>query len=184
MKLGYARISIDHESLEHQVNTLNEYGCDKIFKDDRTDKSGAGFGSLLEYARNGDIVVVTKLDRLARSIQELSQIIKEFRERGIDFITINQNINTESTNTHSFFDMVDIIAEFEKELIIERVKSGIQTARDKGVKLGRKSANHSQKEIAYEMYKKNEYTMKEIVEATGLSRATIYRFIEQKKAVE
>jgi DNA invertase Pin-like site-specific DNA recombinase len=185
MKLGYARI-IDHESLEKQVNALVEYGCDKIFTDTLSEKTGKkdGLSALLDYARQGDIVVVSKLGRLARSIQELGQITKELKERDIGFITINQFIDTETPNNYTFFDMIEIIAEFERELIIERVKSGIQTAREKGIKLGRKSANVDQKEIAYEMYCSSDYTMKEIVEATGISRATIYRYIELKKASE
>jgi DNA invertase Pin-like site-specific DNA recombinase len=183
-KLGYARIAAESDGLEEQMTALMEYGCDKIFKDDKTTKNTHedGFKAMLEYARDGDVIVVLKLDRLARSIQDLQHTTDELKARGVDFVTLSQNIDTRTRDGEVVFSWIDLFAEFERELHSERVKLGIENARDKGVKLGRSEANHSLKEKAYEMYCSEEHTMREITEETGLSRATIYRYIEKKKA--
>ncbi|WP_349410624.1 recombinase family protein [Pseudalkalibacillus sp. SCS-8] len=183
-KLGYARVAAGREALHDQVDALKEYGCNKIFTDDKTSKNTDkdGLKAMLDYAREGDVVVVLKLDRLARSIQELQQTTDELRSRGIDIISLTQNIDTLSKQKDALFDWIDIFAEFERELHSERIKLGIENAREKGVKLGRTEADLSLKEQAFEMYCSEDHTMKEIIEETGLSRATIYRYIDKKKA--
>ncbi|MGM7701288.1 recombinase family protein [Pseudalkalibacillus sp. Hm43] len=185
-KLGYARVAAGSDALEEQVDALKEFGCKKIFTDDKTTKNTYkdGLNAMLEYAREGDIVVVLKLDRLARSIQELQQIIDDLKVREIDIVSITQNINTTTDHGNDIYSWIDIFADFERELHSERIKLGIENAREKGVKLGRNEASRSMKEKAFEMYQSEEHTMREIVEETGLSRATIYRYIERKKGTE
>jgi DNA invertase Pin-like site-specific DNA recombinase len=180
MKLGYARSRVDDKSLEDQVKVLQEHGCEKIYTDHKVKSDG--LGAMLEYAREGDTVIIPKLQCMAQSIQELNELATQMNERKINLISLDQNLDTTADNGELVFQMINIIAEFEREAIIERVKSGIQNAREKGIKLGRKSADIQQKEKAYEMYFSREYTMKEITDATKLSRATIYRYIEYKKA--
>ncbi|WP_261133738.1 recombinase family protein [Bacillus sp. Marseille-Q3570] len=185
-KLGYARVAARNDALDEQVEVLEEYGCDKLFSDDRTTNNieRSGLKAMLDYAREGDIVVVMKLDRLARSIQDLQSITDELKERGIDLISLTQNIDTASENGESVFNWIDIFADFEREVHSERIRSGIDNAREKGVKLGRSEMNIDLKEKAYEMYCTGDYTMRDIVIETGLSRATVYRYIEKKKASE
>ncbi len=185
-KLGYARVAGRKDTLEKQVVVLKEFGCTKIFTDDHTTKNSerSGLKAMLEYAREGDVVIVFKMDRLARSIQELQQITDELKEREIDFISLTQNIDTSSENGDAVFNWIDIFADFEREVHSERVRSGIDNAREKGVKMGRSEADIELKENAYEMYRSGNHTMRDIVDATGLSRATIYRYIEKKKASE
>jgi DNA invertase Pin-like site-specific DNA recombinase len=119
---------------------------------------------------------------LARSIQDLQHTTDDLKARGIDIVSLTQDIDTSSEERDTVFSWIDIFAEFERELHSERIKLGIENARAKGVKLGRAEANVSMKERAYEMYCSEEHTMREIIEATGLSRATIYRYLEKKKA--
>jgi DNA invertase Pin-like site-specific DNA recombinase len=183
-KLGYARASTDKQSLDKQISFLAEMGCLKIFTDKKNNTEREGLKAMLEYAREGDIVIVYKLDRLAKSIQDLHRITNELKEREIDLISITQNIDTSAEKNGMVFHMIEVCAEFERELIVERIKAGIENAREKGVKLGRKEANRLHKEKAYEMYRSGEYTMNEITKATGIARATIYRYIEQKKSSE
>lgn len=180
-KLGYARVSADKQSLDKQVSILTEFGCRKIFTDEKNNTERTGLQAMLEYAREGDIVIVYKLDRLAKSIQDLHKITKELKGREIDLISLTQQIDTSAKEGEMIFHMIEVCAEFEKELIVERIKAGVENAREKGVKIGRKEANRVLKEKAYEMYHSGEYTMKEITQETGLARATIYRYIEQKK---
>lgn len=183
-KLGYARASTGKQTLDKQISVLAEFGCHKIFNDKKSNTEREGLKAMLEYAREGDIVIVYKLDRLAKSIQDLHRITNELKEREIDLISLTQNIDTSAEWGDMVFHMIGICAEFERELIVERIKAGIDNAREKGVKLGRKEADRLLKEKAYELYRSGEYTMKEITQATGLARATIYRYIEQKKSSE
>ncbi|RFU61274.1 recombinase family protein [Peribacillus glennii] len=183
-KLGYARASSGKHTLEKQISFLDEFGCYKIFTDNKSNTEREGLNAMLEYAREGDIVIVFKLDRLAKSIQDLHRITSELKEREIDLISLTQNIDTSGEKGGMVFHMIEVCAEFERELIVERIKTGIENAREKGVKLGRKEANRLLKEKAYELYYSGEYTMREIVQETGLARATIYRYIEQKKSSE
>ncbi|MDQ0220507.1 AlpA family phage regulatory protein [Peribacillus cavernae] len=183
-KLGYARASTGKQTLDKQISFLTESGCYKIFTDIQNNTEKEGLKAMLEYAREGDIVIVYKLDRLAKSIQDLHRITNELKEREIDLISLTQNIDTSAERGGMVFHMIEVCAEFERELIVERIKAGIENAREKGVKLGRKEANRLLKEKAYELYRSGEYTMKEITQATGLARATIYRYIEQKKSIE
>lgn len=182
-KLGYARVATGDDALEEQVTVLKDYGCDKIFTDDRSSKMNQreGLKALLDYAREGDVVIVIKLDRFARSIQDLQQTTEELRERGIHFISLTQNIDTSKDPDDAVFNWIEIFSEFERELHSERIKLGIENAREKGIKLGRTEADLQMKEKAFDMYCTEEFTMKEIVQETGLSRATIYRFIEKRK---
>ncbi|MCF6137227.1 recombinase family protein [Pseudalkalibacillus berkeleyi] len=182
-KLGYARVATGNDALEEQVTVLKDYGCDKIFTDDRSSKMNQreGLKALLNYAREGDVVIVIKLDRFARSIQDLQQTTEELRERGIHFISLTQNIDTSKDSDDAVFNWIEIFSEFERELHSERIKLGIENAREKGIKLGRTEADLQMKEKAFEMYHTEEFTMKEIVQETGLSRATIYRYIEKRK---
>ncbi len=183
-KLGYARDSTGKQTLDTQISFLAEFGCHKIFTDKKSNTEREGLKAMLEYAREGDIVVIYKLDRLAKSIQDLHRITNELKEREIDLISLTQNIDTSAERGGMVFHMIEVCAEFERELIVERIKAGIENAREKGVKLGRKEANRHLKEKAYELYCSGEYTMREITQATGLARATIYRYIEQIKSSE
>lgn len=182
MMLGYARGTTKY-SLKDQLEKLEPLGCKKVFSDE--DILGQdGLEAMLDYAREGDIVIVIALHQLARSIQDLAKVSNELNQRGIDLISLKEDIDTTRPEGNVVFKIIGAVGDFERELITERVRTGIQTARKNGVKLGRKSANKDQKEKAFEMYAAGVYTMKEITEATALSRATIYRYIEQKKAGE
>ena len=183
-KLGYVRMPPGSQALEKQIQFLEQYGCDKIYTDSQSGKNAEreGLKAMFEYARGGDVVIVHNLSRLATSIQDLRQIINELKKRDIDVISVTEDIDTSAESGEMFFRMVDMFAEFERELTSERIRTGIHNAKEKGVQLGRKEANKDMKEKAYEMYVSNMHTMKEIVEATGLSRATIYRYINQNKS--
>lgn len=182
-KLGYARASTGKQTLDKQISFLAEFGCYKIFTDNKNTER-EGLKAMLEYAREGDIVIVYKLDRLAKSIQDLHRITNELKQREIDLISLTQNIDTSAERDGMVFHMIEVCAEFEKELIVERIKTGIENAREKGIKLGRKEANSLLKEKAFELYRSGEYTMKDITQETGLARATIYRYIKKKKSSE
>ena len=143
--VGYARVSSVGQTLDVQLGKLQH--CDKIFQEKR---SGAlskrpRLRSCLEYVREGDTLVVTRLDRLARSTLHLCQIAAELERKRVDLQVLDQNINTGDATGRLLFNMLGAIAQFETELRAERQKDGIQKAKERGVQFGkRKKLNPEQ----------------------------------------
>ena len=141
MKVGYARVSSHGQSLDAQIEKLEAFGCEKIFKEKRSgatrDKRVAVNGAL-EFCREGDVLVITKLDRLARSMFDLQDIAKTLDRKGVDFIVLDQSIDTTTPAGRLTFHLLGAVAEFERDLIAERRNEGIQKAKEKGVKFGRR----------------------------------------------
>ena len=141
MKVGYARVSSHGQSLDTQVEKLTAYGCEKIFQEK---KSGASrdkreaVNAALEFCREGDVLVITKLDRLARSMFDLQDITKTLHRKGVDFVVLDQSIDTTTPAGRLTFHLLGAVAEFERDLIAERRNEGIAKAKEKGVKFGRR----------------------------------------------
>jgi len=123
-KVGYGRISSNDQTLDAQQSQLDENGCEKVFLDKHTGiaAEGARLKEVLNYVREGDSLVITSLDRLARSTYHLTKIAEELRGKGVDLIVLNQNIDTTTPTGKLFFDMLASIAEFEAEIRKEREK--------------------------------------------------------------
>jgi len=137
--VGYARVSSTGQSLEIQLDKLSKAGCTKIFHEKVSGVSGqrAKYKECLEYLREGDTLVITKLDRLARSVFELSKISNRFNTENIGLIVLDQNIDTTQPTGKLMFNMLACIAEFENDLRTERQKEGIARAKENNVKFGR-----------------------------------------------
>ena len=140
MNIGYARVSTDEQNLELQLHALKEAGCDSIFKDHGI--SGAaidrsGLTRALARAGQGDVLVVWKLDRLGRSLPHLVEVINGLRESGVGFRSLQEQIDTTSAGGRFYFHMLAALAEFERELISERTKAGMASARRRGKHIGR-----------------------------------------------
>ena len=139
MKIGYARISTIDQSLDLQIDALEKYGCKKIFKETKSAiKERPELEKMLEHLRDGDILVVWKLDRLGRSLKHLIDLVTGFREKGIEFISLNDAIDTTTAQGRLTFNIFASFAEFERELIKERTMAGLQAARERGRVGGRK----------------------------------------------
>jgi len=123
-KVGYGRINSIDQSLDDQQSKLVENGCEKVFLDNHTGMAADGprLKEVLNYVRQGDSLVITTLDRLARSTYHLTKIAEELRGKGVDLIVLNQNIDTSTPTGKLFFDMLASIAEFEAEIRKEREK--------------------------------------------------------------
>ena len=144
----YARVSTNEQTVENQINELRDYCKRKgytIYKEycdegvSGAKSSRPALNSLMQDAmkRRFDAVVVWKLDRLGRSLSHLLKTLEEFESLGIDFVAFNQNIDTTTPTGRLMFSMIGAFAEFERELIRERVKAGMQTAKEKGQHIGR-----------------------------------------------
>ncbi|MFJ7859858.1 recombinase family protein [Peribacillus sp. NPDC097206] len=181
MKIGYARVSTLDQSLDLQLDALEKAGCEKIYqekmsgmKDDRPQLK-----ELLDYAREGDVLVVYKLDRLGRSTKKLIEWSEELHENGIELVSIRDSIDTTTAVGKAMFKMLAVLAEMERDLISERTKAGLESARARGRKGGRPKKDQKQVAKAINLYKTELYTVKEIEEMTRVSKATLYREIRK-----
>ena len=186
MKIGYARVSTLEQSLDLQLDALEKAGCEKIYqekmsgmKDDRPQ-----LNQLIEYAREGDVLVVYKLDRLGRSTKRLIELSEELQERGIELVSIRDSIDTTTAVGKAMFKMLAVLAEMERDLISERTRAGLESARARGRSGGRPKKDRKDIVKALKLYDTEQYTVKEIEEITDVSKATLYREIRKRKSEE
>lgn len=189
MKVGYARVSTRDQHPEAQQDALKAAGCDEVLVDHASGKLASRpelDRALAMASRPGDQLVVTKLDRLGRSLAHLMQIASGLAEHGVDLIVLDQGIDTSTAMGRMFFHVVGAFAEFERELISERTRDGLAAARARGrVGGGRPKLRPRAVEIARRMYDevgedgKQAHTVAEIAAVLGVSRPTIYRALER-----
>ncbi|GGV40748.1 recombinase family protein [Paenarthrobacter nicotinovorans] len=183
--IGYARVSTRDQHAEAQTDVLEAAGCEKVFVDHASGTLARrpALDQMLEYVREGDTLVVTKLDRLGRSVRNLKQIAEELQERSIGLRALSQGIDTTTPGGRLFFHMLAAIAEFEHDLIVERTHDGLAAARARGRKGGRKFKMTATKiSQARAMYDSMEHTVQEIADTFGVSRPTIYRHLQSSAA--
>lgn len=175
--VGYARVSSTGQSLDVQLDKLKD--CDRVFQEKqsgRTDKREQ-LQQCLDYVRDGDIFVVTKLDRLGRSTRDLLNIVNRLESKGVQLKVLDQNLDTGTPAGKLMFTMLGAIAEFENDLRRERQADGIALAKSRGVLLGRKSK--LTKEQVDEMRQKRQrgVLIKNLMSDYGLSKASVYRLM-------
>src|SRR2546425_4160822 len=187
MFIGYARVSTQDQTLNLQKDALEKIGCSKIFTDTI---SGAaterkGLDEALEYVREGDTLVVWKLDRLGRSLKHLIETITTLNNRKIGFKSLTENIDTTTSGGKLIFHIFGALAEFERDIIRERTNAGLQAARARGRLGGRPKAKmlDSPKKVALaqSLYENKNNTIEEICKTLNVSRATLYRYIQTKE---
>ncbi|MCG7638818.1 MULTISPECIES: recombinase family protein [unclassified Alteromonas] len=182
MKIGYARISTEDQSQNAQLDALNEAGCNRVYQESFSGKSRnrPQLERMIDSLREGDIVVVQRLDRLGRSLKDLIELLDTFKQRGVQFISLNENIDTTTAIGELAFHMIGSIAQFERRLISERTKAGLDAARARGKKGGRK-AKLSPADIkkAKAMLNDPEMTKSEIAEHFNVSRPTLNKWLNE-----
>ena len=137
MKIGYARVSSQDQKLELQLDDLKSYGCEIVYKEKVSGKSKARpqLERMIDQLRNGDVVVVWKLDRLGRSLKDLIDLVSAFREKGVEFVSLKDGIDTGTATRRFTFNIFASLAEFESEIIRERTMAGLEAARSRGRKV-------------------------------------------------
>lgn len=183
--VGYARVSTQDQNADMQDDELLKAGCQKVFVDkasgvttDRPQLTAA-----LEYLREGDVLVVWRLDRLGRSLKHLVNVVADLEERGVGFRSLHESIDTTTPAGKLIFHVFAALAEFERDLIRERTMSGLAAARTRGRKGGRKPSLSPKKiQVARQMYAQGDSTVAEIAKVLGVSRATIYRHLGSDEA--
>ncbi len=177
--VGYARVSSVGQSLDVQRSKLAH--CDKIFEEKKSGTSTARprLKASLEYVREGDTLVVTRLDRLARSTLHLCQIADELKRKRVDLRVLDQNIDTSDATGRLLFNMLGAIAQFETELRSERQMDGILKAKARGVQFGQKPKLSADEVVELQRRRAEGVLIKELMKEYDLSKASVYRYLRQ-----
>lgn len=187
MDIGYARVSTSEQKLNLQKDALKEAGCAEIFTDVASGVKVArpGLEEALNYMREGDTLVVWKLDRLGRSIQHLIETVKSLKKRNIGFKSLQENIDTTTSSGKLTFHIFGALAEFEQDLIKERTKAGQKAARARG-RLGGRPQLLNNKEITKMLrhYDEKKLTVTDICKLYGISRPSFYNYLNKRKREE
>lgn len=176
MIIGYARVSTQDQNPELQVDALEKSGAEQIFQEKFTGtlRERPELSQCLRMLRKGDVLVVWKLDRLARSLKDLVEIVQDLQDRGVGFKSLTESIDTTSSGGRLVFHIFGALAEFERDLIRERTVAGLQAARARGRKGGRKPAmSDADAKKAAAMLLDPKITKTEIAEHFGVARGTL-----------
>ena len=190
MKIGYARVSTQDQRLELQTDALARCGCQQIYKERKSGKTRERpeLEKMVSQLRAGDTVVVWKLDRLGRSLRDLIDLVAEFRERGVEFVSLQDGINTATPTGRFTFNVFASLAEFERELIRERTNAGLEAAKARGKRGGRPAglskAAMEKARSARILYDSKTKTVEEIASILGIGRATCYRYLSQTASLD
>ena len=179
MTRGYARVSTSDQNLDRQQDALQKYGIDKLYceKLSGTKKSRPELDRLLKDLVEGDTVVIESLSRLGRSVKNLSELMEIFNEKNIRLVSLKETIDTTSSTGRLLFTILSSLAQFERDVLVERTNEGLAAARARGRTGGRPASNQTALQKAIALYNTKQYTLTEIKEITGISKSTLYRSI-------
>ena len=179
-RIGYARVSTDDQMLDLQLDALTTSGCDPVYQETVSGKSAVRpeLAQCLKALRAGDVLVVWRLDRLGRSLSDLVRIVSELEQRGIGFESLTEKIDTTSATGKLTFHVFAALAEFERNIIRERTKAGLDAARARGRTGGRKPAlNERQVREIRALLADPQIEVSEVARRYGVSRTTLYKYL-------
>lgn len=181
MKFGYARVSKQEQHIELQIDALRIYGVDELFEEKISTRklSRPKLQELLGKLRTGDTLVVWRLDRIGRTVKQLIALAEDFEDKGINFVSLQENLDTTTATGKFTFHLFCSMAQMERDVISERTKAGLEAARTRGRNGGRKPVDEKSIDKALKMYKSNEFSIKEILETTGIARTTLYKYLDE-----
>jgi DNA invertase Pin-like site-specific DNA recombinase len=184
MLIGYARISTQDQNLNLQQDALEKSGCDRVFTDTISGSKSERMGlrEAIDFMREGDSLVVWRLDRLGRSLKHLIQTVETLQSKGIGFRSLQENIDTTSGGGKLIFHIFCSLSEFERDVIRERTQAGLKAARARGRQGGRPPILDTKKvELVRAMYADLNKSPKDICDAFKISRTTLYRYVASMK---
>jgi DNA invertase Pin-like site-specific DNA recombinase len=186
IKIGYARVSTEIQSLDRQIDALTQYGIKPEYlyteKMTGTKKDRPELDKVKLKARSGDTVVVESLSRLGRSTKDLLNLIDEFDKSGIQLVSLKENIDTKTPTGKLLLTVLSALSQFERDLTVQRTCEGLQAARARGRKGGRPHADAKTVNKAVKLYQARTHSIKEITAITGISQATLYRRLAELKS--
>lgn len=180
MLIGYARVSTQDQNPSLQTDALKTAGCDKIFieKASGAQRDRPELKAALDFLRQGDTLVVWKLDRLARSLKQLIETIETLDQRGIGFKSLTESIDTTTSGGRLVFHIFGALAEFERTIIRERTRAGLESARSRGKRGGRpKGLTEQDIQVAKAMLADSKITVEEVARRLKVAPSTLYRHL-------
>ncbi len=176
---GYARVSTEQQCLDRQLDMLNKHGVDVIYNEKMTGtkRNRPELDKLIERLTKGDTVVVESLSRLGRSTKDLIQLMELFNSKGVNLVSLKESIDTKSSTGKLLFTLISALAQFERDVIADRTREGLASARARGRKGGRPAVNSDSIKKALKLYNSGEYTVREITELTGVRKSTLYKHL-------
>lgn len=179
--VGYVRVSSLDQDTTTQSERVNGAGCEKVFSEKQsgtTTKGRTALTECLEYMREGDVLVITKIDRLARSARDLHNIVHDLEERGISLMVLDQSIDTSTPHGRAFLGMLATFAEFETNIRKERQLEGVAKAKKQGKYTGRKATAQAKKSEILALVEEG-LTKPEIAKRVGVSVASVYNVLKK-----
>lgn len=179
---GYARVSTVHQELNRQLDMLKSYNCTEILtekisgvKADRPE-----LNRLKDKVRVGDSIVIESFSRLGRSTKDLIELVEYFEDKGVKLISVKENFDTTTPQGKLMLTVFQAFSQFERDLIAQRTKEGLESARARGRKGGRPRVKGNKIDKALKLYDSEEYSIRDIVEMSGVSQATLYRYVKSR----
>lgn len=183
---GYARVSTQQQDLKRQLDMIKKYDCTEILKEKMsgTKKDRPELVRLQDKVRKGDTIVIESFSRLGRSTKDLIELVEWFENKGVKIISIKENFDTTTPQGKLMLTVFQAFSQFERDLIVQRTKEGLESARARGRKGGRPKVKTKNIEQAVKLYDSKDYSISEIVKMTGVSQATLYRYLKNTEVAK
>jgi len=174
---GYARVSTEQQNLDRQLDALRKYGCDMIYNEKMTGtkRDRPELAKILDRMTEGDTVVIESLSRLGRSTKDLIELTELFQSKGVHLVSLKEQIDTSTSTGKLLFTLMSAIAQFERDVIADRTREGLKSARARGRTGGRPRTDADAVRKAIKLYNTRQYSIREIEELTGVKKSTLYR---------
>lgn len=182
-RIGYARVSSVGQNLDSQTDALHQAGCGRIFSEKMTGTrmDRPAWDQVLEYVRPGDTIVVTELSRMTRSLLDLLDTVKVLEQRGVNLLSLRENIDTTTATGRCFLSMMGAIHQVERELRAERAAAGRTSAKARGKTGGRPRTDVSKLETAKILYENSGKTAAEVCKVAGVGRRRFFAYLAEKR---
>jgi DNA invertase Pin-like site-specific DNA recombinase len=183
MIIGYARVSTTDQNLDRQIDALNKHRVERIFEEKVTGTKAnrPELLKMLDTLRSGDTLVVESFSRLSRSTKDLLELVDRITNTGVVLVSLKEALDTSTATGKLMLTMLAALSQFERDILAERTQEGLRAARARGRNGGRPKANKAAVERAIKLYNTKTMTIPEITEATGVSSATLYRYVNKAK---
>ena len=181
---GYARVSTEEQNLDRQIDSLNNAGCERIYQEKitGTKKDRPELDRLIDNIQSGDTIVISELTRLSRSTRDLFELVDVIQNKGANIKSLKETwLDTTTPTGKLMFTFMAGISQFERDLISQRTKEGLASARARGKNGGRPSKSNKDISYALELYDSKKYSVAEIEAKTGVTKPTLYRYLADRK---
>ena len=182
MLIGYTRVSTDDQNMDLQLDALRKAGCEKIYSDQLSGglSERPGLTMALEILRPGDTLVIWRLDRLGRSLKDLIHLVEQLEKKTIGLKSIQEHLDTTTAGGRLIFHLFGALAEFERNLIKERTRAGVNAARARGRQGGRpRLLEPKKRDLAIRLYEERKHSVAELCGMMGISKSTLYNYLAE-----